>query len=65
LGLKLSLFAAMLGLAAINRWKITPALERGDAAGPMHLKRSLVLEMALGLGVVGIVALLGVLDPVA
>ncbi len=65
LALKLTLFSAMLGLAAVNRWKITPALARGDAAGPLHLKRSLVLEMALGLGVVGVVALLGVLDPAA
>lgn len=65
LALKLTLFAGMLGLAAINRWKITPALARGDVTGPLHLQRSLVLEMALGLGVVGVVALLGVLDPAA
>lgn len=65
LGLKLALFAAMLGLAAINRWKITPALERGEAGALAHLKRSLMLELGLGLGVVGVVALLGVLDPAA
>ena len=63
--LKIALFAAMLGLAAINRWKITPALGRGEPSAPVHLKRSLVLELALGLGVVAIVAMLGVLDPAA
>lgn len=65
LALKLGLFAAMLGLAAINRWKITPALERGEATAQGHLKRSVMLELGLGLGVVAIVALLGVLDPAA
>ena len=65
LALKLGLFAAMLGLAAINRWKITPALERGEATAQGHLKRSLMLELGLGLGVVAIVAVLGVLDPAA
>lgn len=65
LGLKLGLFAAMLALAAVNRWRITPALERGDTRAMPHLRRSLVIELVLGLGVVGVVALLGVLDPSA
>jgi len=65
LGIKIALFGAMLALAAINRWKITPALEHGDASAQARLRRSLVLETALGIGVVGVVALLGVLDPAA
>lgn len=65
LAFKLALFAGMLGVAAINRWKITPALERGEATAKGHLQRSLAIEFALGLGVVAIVGLLGVLDPAA
>lgn len=65
LALKLALFVGMLGLAAVNRWKITPALERGEATAKGHLQRSLAIEFALGLGVVAIVGLLGVLDPAA
>jgi copper resistance protein D len=65
LALKLALFGGMLGLAAINRWKITPALESGAAGATRHLQRSLALEFALGLGVVAVVGMLGVLDPSA
>ncbi|MBB3861602.1 putative copper resistance protein D [Novosphingobium hassiacum] len=65
LGLKLGLFAAMLALAGVNRWRITPALKRGEPGALPHLRRSLMVEFALGLVVVGIVALLGVLDPSA
>lgn len=65
LTLKVALFAGMLGLAAVNRWKITPALERGEGTATGHLQRSLAIEFALGLGVVAVVGLLGVLDPAA
>lgn len=65
LAVKLALFAVMLALAAGNRWRIVPALERGESGATARLRRSLVLEFAAGLGVVGAVALLGVLDPLA
>lgn len=65
LAVKLALFAAMLALAAGNRWRIVPALERGEPGAEARLRRSLVLEFAAGIGVVGAVALLGVLDPLA
>lgn len=65
LAVKLVLFAAMLALAAGNRWRIVPALERGEPGAEARLRRSLVLEFAAGIGVVGAVALLGVLDPLA
>lgn len=65
LTVKLALFAAMLALAAGNRWRIVPALERGEPGAKARLRRSLVLEFAAGIGVVGAVALLGVLDPLA
>lgn len=65
LGVKLALFGAMLGLAAINRWRLTPALASADATARRHLRISLLVETGLGLGVVAVVAMLGVLDPAA
>ncbi|WP_298286551.1 copper homeostasis membrane protein CopD [Novosphingobium sp.] len=65
LGVKIALFGLMLALAAHNRWRIVPALERGDGGAEARLRRSLSLEMAAGLGVVMVVAMLGVLDPAA
>lgn len=62
---KIALFAFMLALAAGNRWRIVPALERGEAGAEARLRRSLLLELAAGLGVVAVVAMLGVLDPAA
>lgn len=63
LAVKLALFAAMLGLAALNRWRLTPALERGGASARAALRRSLVGELTCGLALVGVVAVLGTLDP--
>lgn len=65
LAVKLALFAAMLALAAGNRWRIVPALERGEPGATARLRRSLLLEFAAGLGVVALISLLGVLDPAA
>ena len=66
---KLALFAGMLVLAARNRNRHTPALET-DLAAPSpspatigSLRRSIVGEAALGLGVLGAVAWLGTLAP--
>nr|WP_276509778.1 copper homeostasis membrane protein CopD [Novosphingobium taihuense] len=63
LAVKLAFFALMLGLAAGNRWRIVPALERNDPGATARLRISLALEFAVGLGVIGAVALLGLLDP--
>jgi putative copper resistance protein D len=65
LAVKIALFGLMLALAAGNRWRIVPALERGEAGAEARLRRSLLLELAAGLGVVLVVAMLGVLDPAA
>lgn len=62
LGAKLMLFAGMLGLAALNRWRLTPALERGDGAiGALRL--SLAVETGAAIAIMALVALLGTLDP--
>lgn len=70
LGLKIVLFGLMIGLAANNRFVLTPAL--GGARDPSseeraskRLRRSLVLETALGAGLLAVVAVMGTLAPPA
>lgn len=55
LAAKALLVAAMLGLAALNRWRFTPRLVRdpGAAAG---LRRSIRAEAVLGMAVLGLTA---------
>ncbi|MGA0607995.1 copper homeostasis membrane protein CopD [Phenylobacterium sp. VNQ135] len=71
LSLKLVLFVAMLGLAAANRFQLTPALGLGlgaqdsEGAALDHLRRSVILETALGFGVLALVAWFGTLAPPA
>jgi len=68
---KLALFAGMLVLAARNRTRHTPALAAELAGAPpgpasvVRLRRSILTETALGLGVLGAVAWLGTLAPPA
>jgi putative copper resistance protein D len=67
LALKLLFFVAMLGLAALNRFRLTPALERvarsEPAAAVWALRRSLVIEATLGIAIVALVAWFGTLAP--
>jgi putative copper resistance protein D len=70
LSLKLVLFVGMLGLAAINRWRLTPALAAALSNGdPMEavtsLRRSLALEAGAALSILALVAWLGMLEPLA
>ena len=62
------LFAGMLGLAALNRYRLTPALaqaiEEEDAPRAQALLRaSLVVEGGLAIVILGLVAWLGTLSP--
>ena len=63
LALKLVLFLAMLALAALNRWRLTPALPAGSAGAVGALKRSLLAESVTGCAVLALVAALGTLVP--
>lgn len=63
LAIKLGLFAAMLGLAAINRFQLAPAAQTAPHAALPRLRRSLGLEAALGLAVLALVAVIGTLAP--
>jgi putative copper resistance protein D len=66
---KLVLFAGMLVLAASNRYRLTPALAADLVSGSegtgivTRLRRSIVAEAALGLGVLAAVAWFGTLPP--
>jgi copper transport protein len=55
LSIKLALVIVMLGLAALNRFRLTPALARDEKAAPA-LKRSILLECALVLAIFAVVA---------
>lgn len=68
LGIKLLLFAAMLVLAAFNRWRLTPAfgiaISSGNAAAAVaSLRKSLLAECSAALGILALVAWLGTLEP--
>ena len=63
---KLVLFAVMLGLAALNRYRLTPDLQSAlvsGAASGIALRRSLYFEATLGAMILALVAWLGTLAP--
>jgi putative copper resistance protein D len=64
---KLGLFGAMLGLAAANRYHLTPRLEHaladGGAKAITPVVRSILAETALALLVLALVSWLGTLSP--
>jgi len=67
---KLLLFALMLGLAAANRFRHTPALTQAlmhgadPAIALSHLRQSLAAETISAAGVLALVSWLGMLEPV-
>jgi copper transport protein len=60
--LKLALVGVLLGLAAINRLILTPALERRHDAA-RWLRRTIGADLVLAAGVVGLTAGLGTVPP--
>ncbi len=54
LSIKLALVAVLLGLAALNRFRLTPTLASGDAN---PLSRSIVFECVVAFGILAVVAL--------
>jgi copper resistance protein D len=66
---KVALFIGMLAIAAMNRFRLAPALERTLAAAAStqaalgSLRRSLMTECTLALLVLALVAVLGALEP--
>ena len=67
---KLMLFGAMLGLASLHRFRLTPAIERSIAAADHRgalsaLRVSLAVETACAGAILALVAWLGTLEPPA
>jgi putative copper resistance protein D len=67
---KLALFALMLGLAALNRFRLTPRFEASIAASDHRgalgaLRRSLGAETGCIIAILALVAWLGTLEPLA
>jgi len=67
---KLALFAVMLALAALNRFRLTPAFEQSIAAADHRgalgeLRKSLAVETACVIVILALVAWLGTLAPPA
>ena len=65
---KLVLFGAMLVLASLNRFRLTPALEQampgGDQRGALSaLRLSLGIEVVCAIVILALVAWLGTLEP--
>ena len=70
LSLKIALFLVMLGLAAANRFWITPEitlspLGNDDNVWLVRLRKHVVAEQLLGLFILGLVSFLGTLQPAA
>ena len=62
--LKLALVGVMLALAAINRQRLTPALQAaGSTSTARRLRRHCYTELGLGFGVLAVVAILGMTSP--
>ena len=66
--LKIALFMAMVGIAAVNRQYLTPRLASVHEAAVAqralaHLFRNSLTELALGLATLGVVGVLGTLTP--
>jgi copper resistance protein D len=56
--LKLALFTALMGFAGYNKWRLVPAMERGEASAPAALRRSIATEAVLIVAVLCVTAVL-------
>jgi copper resistance protein D len=61
--LKITLFAAMITVAAVNRWRLIPLLASGIADAVPRLQCNALIETGLGVAIVAIVAMLGTMAP--
>jgi putative copper resistance protein D len=63
LGLKVGCALAMIGLAALNRWRFAPTLRTEGQRAKPRLAASIGFEIGLGLTVVAIAGYLGLMAP--
>lgn len=60
---KIALVALILTLAAVNKWRLVPAIARGNLAARRHLRATIGVEGALGAAVIAVTAALGLTPP--
>lgn len=63
LAVKIGLVAAMTGLALVNRYVLVPRIRAQPARTILQIQIGTVAELALGAGVLTLVAAFGILDP--
>ena len=63
LALKIALVAVMVGLAAINRYVRVPRIAQRGSQAVQGIASATIAEIAMGLGVLGLVSVLGMLEP--
>ncbi len=63
LATKIAIFLALLGLAAMNKIVLTPALEKADGAAPEKLRRSIRLEYGAMVLIIGAAVSLTLVTP--
>ena len=61
--LKAVLVGALLLIAAINRWRLTPLLQSAPDAARAALRRTIAIELALGVAILAITAVLAQTPP--
>jgi putative copper export protein len=55
---KLVVFAVLMGLAALNKWRFGPAISRGDSLAAVGFRRSVAAEYVLIFGALSITAVM-------
>src|SRR5262249_51463590 len=63
LSCKIVLYLVMIAIALRNRFRLMPRVATRDASADRALYRSVLLEQAVGLGILVVVSLLGTLPP--
>jgi putative copper export protein len=63
LALKLAFVVALLALAAVNRFRLTPMMSRDPDRARRELRRTIVIEQVVAVCALACVSLLGQLDP--
>lgn len=62
---KITLFAAMIVVAVVNRGYLAPRVVEADPGARRSLRRNVLVEVGLGLGVIVVVSRLGITVPAA
>jgi putative copper resistance protein D len=64
LAAKLLLVGAMISLAIVNRYALVPRVAARRAGAMSALQMATGVEIILGLGVIGLVSVFGMLEPI-